>query len=253
LIRLVLFDLWGTLLAGDAGDPPSVAREAVRVRRAGEALATRGLTYDEQRIRAAFAAADAEHGRIHADGRDITAEARTILYLRHLDESIADRLDDDGWRALHNAILTPALESPPHAVDGAREALMAVKALGLPTGLVSNAGITPGFVLRQVLAGHGLLEHLDETVFSDEVELAKPSAAIFERALDAFGVAPSEAAFVGDQPVLDVLGPMAAGLWSIQVGDLREDGIVPHVRIPSVADVIEGLRELNEITALEPA
>jgi FMN phosphatase YigB (HAD superfamily) len=128
-----------------------------------------------------------------------------------------------------------------------------VKARGLPVGPVSNAGTTPGFVLREVLAHHGMWPHFDDAVFSDEVELAKPAAAIFERALDAFGVAPDEAAFVGDQPILDVLGPMAAGLWSIQVGDLREDGIVPHVRIDSVAAVLEGLRELEEQMALDPA
>jgi putative hydrolase of the HAD superfamily len=115
----------------------------------------------------------------------------------------------------------------------------------MPTGLISNAGITPGFVLRRIMDGHGLLEHIDHAVFSDEVELSKPSAAIFERALDAFGVEPAEAAFVGDQPVLDVLGPLNAGLWSIQIGALSEDGIEPHARIASHGELLPALRGLG--------
>ena len=101
---------------------------------------------------------------------------------------------------------------------GVVEGLDALKALGLPIGLISNAGLTPGVVLRRIMDTHGLLEHFDHTIFSDEVELAKPSEAIFTHALEAFGVEPAEAAFLGDQPVLDVLGPRNAGIWSIQIG-----------------------------------
>lgn len=243
MIKLVLFDLWGTLIVDD----PAVARQRARRRVDDVAaeVASLGMPYTHDDVRAAFAAADAEHGRVHADGRDFTAEGRTVLYLRHLDPAIAERLDDEGWRRMHRAVLTPALTHSPSLMPGALEALLDVKALGLPIGLVSNAGATPGFVLREILERHGLLAWFDETVFSDEVELAKPAAAIFEHALDAFGVAPGDAAFVGDQPVLDVLGPVAAGLWSIQLGELSHDGIEPHARISSLAGLVPAMRSLG--------
>ena len=168
-----------------------------------------------------------------------------MLYLRHLDPTLADRLDDEGWRRMHKAILTPALSAPPGAMRGARDVLIDVKAVGLPIGLISNAGVTPGVVLRRIMDDHGLLEHFAHTIFSDEVELAKPSPAIFEQALDAFGVEPGEAAFVGDQPVLDVLGPRNAGIWSIQIVDLSEDGIEPHARIASLDALVPALRGLG--------
>ena len=90
-------------------------------------------------------------------------------------------------------------------LPGAVEMLAALKALDLRIGLISNAGITPGVVLARLLDDMGMGAHFDLTVFSDEVELSKPAAAIFQHALDEMGLAPEEAVFVGDQPVLDVL------------------------------------------------
>jgi putative hydrolase of the HAD superfamily len=203
------------------------------------------MAYEIAGIAAAFEVAATEHEKIHAAGLDLTAEGRTVLYLRHLDPEIGERLDEAGWKSMHEAVLTPALHVRPAMIAEAPDALAAIKGLGLPIGLISNAGTTPGFVLREILDGFGLLSHFDSTVFSDEVELAKPAAAIFERALDEFGVAPEEAAFVGDQPILDVLGPRAAGLWSIQVGALEEDGIEPHARISELSELVQALRELG--------
>jgi HAD superfamily hydrolase (TIGR01509 family) len=239
----MLFDLWGTLIQ----DVPAnmEARDAMRVNMTRDALAARGHAYDEDRIAAAFRIAGEELSRVHADMRDLTAEGRTILHLRHLDPDLGERLDDDGWRAMHAAILTPSLSRPPAVMDGAVAALGQIKALGIPTGLISNAGTTPGFVLRQVMDRHGLLQHLDHTIFSDEVELSKPAPEIFEHALDAFGVDAEDAAFIGDQPILDVLGPRNAGIWSIQLGDITEDGIEPHARIASLGELVPALRGLG--------
>lgn len=242
-LRLMLFDLWGTLLLDD----PDVTymRDRLRTSMASGVLSSLGMAYEEARIESAFIAAGAELMNIHADGLDITAEARTILYLRHLDESIAERLDEDGWRRMHEAVLTPALQRPPSPIDGALDALAEVKSLGVSVGLISNAGATPGFVLSALMERYGMLQYFDHTVFSDEVELSKPSPAIFAHALDLFGVEPGEAAFVGDMPVLDVLGPRAAGLWSVQVGDITDDGIEPHARIATIDGLVPALSALG--------
>jgi putative hydrolase of the HAD superfamily len=245
-IRAMLFDLWGTLFVDDANGVATMERRnAARVRMAGDALTALGFRYDAERIDTAFRAAGEAHGLVHAEGLDLSAEGRTVLYLRHLDPALADQLDEDGWRRMHEAILTPALSAPPGMMPGAVEVLSEVKSLGLPIGLVSNAGATPGFVLRRIMDGHGLLGHFDHTTFSDEVELAKPSPGIFEDALDALGVEPAEAAFLGDQPILDVLGPRNAGIWSIQIGSRTEDGIEPHARIATLPELVPALRGLG--------
>jgi HAD superfamily hydrolase (TIGR01509 family) len=242
-LKLMLFDLWGTLFLHD-GPHEGEPRDALRRKLVQHALAERGMYFDMADIASAFAQAAREHSAIHADARDIAAEARTVLYMRHLDETIASRLDDDGWRTLHRAVLAPALELRPALMPGAVEAVRAIKEMGVATCLVSNAGLTPGYVLREILSDYGVLPYLDHAIFSDEVELAKPAPAIFERALDEFGVAPGDAAFLGDQPVLDVLGPQSAGIWTVQLGDISEEGIVPHARISALGALVPALRSL---------
>ncbi|HZP58219.1 MAG TPA: HAD family hydrolase [Dehalococcoidia bacterium] len=244
-LRAMLFDLWGTLFVHAPGEGD--ARAALRFARVQAALDALGERYALDEIRTAFDAAAREHERIHAQSLDISARGRTVLYLRHLDETLPDRLDGAAWRALDEALLTTALEVPPDVIPGSLDALAEVKALGLPTALVSNAGLTPGFVLRELLERAGLLPYLDLTFFSDEVELAKPAPAFFAMATGELGVEPAEAAFVGDQPVLDVLGPRQAGLWSVQLGDLEGDGIAPHARIAHLSELTGALRGLGLI------
>jgi putative hydrolase of the HAD superfamily len=243
VIRAVLFDLWGTLIEEDpaAAEP----RRRARARGAQEALARLGLRYDLADVEAAFLAAGTEHERVHARGLDLSARGRTVLYLRYLDETLPDRLDEEGWRLLDAAVLEPALEHRPLLIEGAVDALKDVASLGLGVGLISNTGATPGYVLRRILDDFGLLPHLGLTVFSDEVELAKPNAAIFQGALEEMGLAPEEAAFVGDQPVLDILGGRQAGLWVVQYGDRPATEAEPHARISHHGELIGALRDLG--------
>lgn len=243
MIRAVLFDLWGTLIAEDPA--ASEPRRRARASRAHAALSRLGLRYDLADVEAAFLAAGTEHERIHERGLDLSARGRTVLYLRYLDEALPDRLDEDGWRMLDAAVLEPALDHRPLLIDGAVDGLKDIAAHGLGIGLISNTGATPGYVLRQILDDFGLLPHLGLTVFSDEVELAKPNPAIFHAALEEMGLAPDEAAFVGDQPVLDVLGGRRAGLWTIQYGDRPATEAEPHARITHHGELLAALRDLG--------
>jgi FMN phosphatase YigB (HAD superfamily) len=57
-------------------------------------------------------------------------------------------------------------------------------------------------------------------------------------------LAPEEAVFVGDQPVLDVRGARRAGMWMVQIGDLAADGAEPHARINALDELLPALRSL---------
>ena len=247
-LRLVLFDLWGTLFILE-GPGEDQGRGELRAALTQEALAAAGHHFEIDTVRASFRETGDPLAAIHARGLDITAEARTVLYIERLAPGLGAQFDEETWLRLHRAVLTPALTARPLAMPGGVEVLREVKVLGLPIGLVSNAGATPGFVLREIMDGYGLLEHFDHAVFSDEVELSKPSPAIFERALDLFGVAADEAVFIGDQPVLDVLGPREAGLWTVQLGDLTADGVEPHARIAHLGELVPALRTLGLLEA----
>ena len=245
MIRAVIFDLWGTLIYDD----PDVGeqRNQLRLRSARDTLAAFGHAYDRADIEAAFLAAGTELARIHGTERDISPRGRTILYMRHLDESLGELLGDEDWRLLDEAILTPALTHRPPMLPGAIDVLTGIKARDLRAGLISNTGITPGIVLSRILSDMGLMPHLDLAVFSDELEISKPAPAIFEHTLDELGLAPEEAVFVGDQPVLDVLGARRAGMWMVQIGDLAAEGAEPHARIGALDELLPALRSLGLI------
>lgn len=246
MIRAVLFDLWGTLILDDP--ETSEARRVLRIENARAALAGAGFDYAAVDIEAAFLAADVEHEALHDDERDFSSRGRTAACMRHIEADLCDRFDDGIWRELDAAILTTALKHRPAMMPGAMETLAALRSLGLRCALISNAGITPGFVLRQLLDDLGLLSYLDPTLFSDEVEMCKPATAMFEHALAELGVTPEQAVFVGDQPRLDVFGSRRAGLWSVQIGDLTADGIEPHARIGRLDALIPTLRKLELLT-----
>jgi FMN phosphatase YigB (HAD superfamily) len=72
-------------------------------------------------------------------------------------------------------------------------------------------------MLRLVLDRLGLIPYLSVLSFSDEVGLRKPHPEIFLRTLSALGVAPAEAAHVGDDVTTDVAGARAVGMRAIHL------------------------------------
>ena len=149
------------------------------------------------------------------------------------------------------------LEAEHEAWDPARELASTSHALldslrrrGLKLGLVSNA-FDPGWLLHRDLDRMGLGERLDFAVFSSEVGVRKPHPAIFERALDALGVDPARALFVGDRLYEDVRGAAEAGMRTVQAlwfrADEHPDGGEPDHEAFTQMDV------LNIVERLRPA
>jgi HAD superfamily hydrolase (TIGR01509 family) len=98
------------------------------------------------------------------------------------------------------------------AYPDAAPTLTALRARGVRVAAVSNVG----FDLRPVLAGLGLLDHLDAVVLSYEVGAVKPDPRIFAAACAALGVAPVEAVMVGDHAAADG-GAADAGIRTLLI------------------------------------
>lgn len=178
-------------------------------------------------------------------GEDVTPEERARHVIAQFDPAAADRATAEDIDAFIEAYGGPILHTPPEILEGAAEAVREARARGLAVGLISNTGVSGGRHLRPVLEAHGLLEHFDVLLFSDELRRSKPHPGIFEAALDALGVTAAEAAFVGDTPRYDVGPPRRYGWWVVQVGD-RDDGDPPaHARVPGVGDLFPALDALG--------
>ncbi|MDP2674433.1 MAG: HAD family hydrolase [Dehalococcoidia bacterium] len=157
---------------------------------------------------------------------------------------MARRLPPAGSRAVDEALVGAIRHHPPVPAPGAHDVLEEARRRGLGVGLVSNTGITPGYVLRALLAESGLLAYLQALTFSDEACLAKPAPEMFLCTLEALRVAPANAVFVGDMPHADLAGALAVGMWAVQMGDKQLNGVQPHARIdalPELFGALEGL------------
>lgn len=76
----------------------------------------------------------------------------------------------------------------------------------------------------------GMAHYFQVSVAAHRVGRAKPDAAIFHAACEAIGVAPQEAVYVGDDPLLDVQGAQQAGLRGIWINRAE---LVPKRVLPA--------------------
>ena len=237
-LQAVLFDLWETLIR----DTPERAapRRAWRTQRVREALAAHGLDVAYDVILATLDATSRGLTDLHDIGRDTTSRAG--LFSDELAKTTGRRLPAAALPALEEVITVLHPELAPSLAPHAIETLTALKALGLGTGLVSNAGFTTAPHLRALLDYHGLTPHLDVLVFSDELQIAKPDARVFQCALNALGRDAAACAFIGDSPHNDVFGAQSAGLFAVQLGARTRDGVRPEARIDGLQELIPALR-----------
>jgi HAD superfamily hydrolase (TIGR01509 family) len=91
------------------------------------------------------------------------------------------------------------------------ESLRRLRAAGLRLGIVSNSD---GRV-EEALDASGLRDYFDVVIDSSLVGVEKPDPAIFRAALDALGIGPEEALYVGDLYEVDVVGARAAGIEAV--------------------------------------
>lgn len=97
--------------------------------------------------------------------------------------------------------------------EDVRPTLIGLRARGLRLGLVSNRGEP----LAPVAEALGLADLFDLALSAGETGLWKPEPEIFLTALARIGVAPEEAAYVGDNFHADVEGARNAGLTPVLI------------------------------------
>ena len=101
---------------------------------------------------------------------------------------------------------------------GAVEVLADLRAAAYPIALISMcAPDTPGMWRSSPLAGS-----VDVEVFSSEVALRKPEAAIYLRACEGLGVQGSECLYVGDGSYRELSGAAQVGMRAVLIRDPDE-------------------------------
>lgn len=236
--RAVTFDCWGTLIH----ERETHTAYATRVSALGRSAQTAGAVVASGSERAALDRAWHRHWSLWHEGiasgpREIADWALAELGVS--EAAVAEELAREFSEA--------ALESEIVPLAGAGTTLERLAAAGVRRALICDTGFTPGTVVRQLLAGAGLLQYLEVLVFSDEAGVPKPHAKVFDSALEALGVPARAALHVGDLRRTDVAGARAAGMRTVRISDHHDD----RSDHPEADHVVESHAQLCEILALE--
>ena len=205
-----------------------------------------------QAIRAAMQATVDAFVAVHQDNRDIDAQERIALFLRHLDPSL--RPDHDlaasHHEAVRDAIHDSAIYCPPTLLPGAAEALERLRGYGVRMALVSNAGLSPGSALRILLNEMGIGHYFASHVYSDELRAWKPDRRMFDEAIFGLGVRKEDVFFVGDTPEADILGAQSFGIGGTAlVGTKRVEGVQATLSLDGVHQLVDALVERGYLAA----
>ena len=222
-VRAVVFDLDDTLVPQQAWLAGAWAAVAAAGAELGRAL---GIAVDESELLQALVA-DAAGGTARGGiiDRAVTAVAPELPVPPLV----------DAFRSFRAPSLAP-YAGVVDALDRCRAAV--------PVGLVTDGD--PG-IQRAKLAAAGLEGTFDAIVLSDELgrEHRKPHPLPFRTVVAALGIAPGDAAYVGDRPDKDIVGAAAVGMVAVRVrtGEYADapDDVVPDADLPGAAEAVAWL------------
>jgi HAD superfamily hydrolase (TIGR01509 family) len=119
-------------------------------------------------------------------------------------------------------------------VDGFDETMDELDLRGLVVGIISNSDGR----LEDRLDEIGIRDRFDFVLDSAVVGVSKPHPRIFELAIEASGLAPSEAAYVGDYYEVDVVGARGVGMTPVLFDPYGAYGDVDCEVMRRFADVV---------------
>ncbi|MDR2182321.1 MAG: HAD family hydrolase [Treponema sp.] len=255
-LRAVLFDLYGTLFISAAGDIAS-----------GSGAAEDGAAVDAGMSAWFRAAVKARHARAHAAGvawpevrveeiwAEYSAQGKTASPLVE-DNSTKEACSGGAERSREIALRYECAVNPVYPMPDALETIRALRGQGFILGIISNAQFFSPLLFDAFFGAAPAALGFDPglLIYSFEAGEAKPSPALFARALDALaqrGVKAAETLYMGNDLRNDITGAAAAGMKTcLFAGDRRSLRLRPDERgyprpdmtVRSLADAARRLR-----------
>lgn len=241
MLRLALFDLDDTLFAHARAVREGILAHsrALGIAGADDALQRRWHALEEEHYHR-YLAGELDHdGQRRARAIDFAADAGVTLSPEEASTWFAQYLVHyvAAW-TLH---------------DDALPVLDRLGAAGVRIGIITNGRLD---VQLGKLDGIGITDRIEHVIASGDVGVAKPEARIFALACERFGVAASDALYVGDRLGTDAIGAAAAGLrgvWLDRVGGPEHGRELPAEALALDVRRIRSLDELDEHLGLPPA
>ncbi len=249
-IRVVFFDLYGTLFISGSGDV-SCSKERIDEERFGTLLKRYGILSNHVTIlQGYFDEIKSRHAFLRRLGVDYPEVQVEKVWMKVLGTgSIA--------RAREFAVEFESLFNPVWPMPAARDLLRYLKGKGIKLGIISNAQFFSPLLFPALmgssLRGFGFFEDL--LLYSFKYEHAKPSPFLYCRAklgLSRLNIAPEQALYVGNDMLNDIYPASTAGFCTaLFAGDkrslrLRRDdpqcaGVIPDITVTDLKELTEYL------------
>lgn len=253
-IEAVIFDLGGTLLHYHDAESPDAARPFRRITLAGYGAllqALRELGYDVPATDAMAERLDEEIRRTYLADLDELRGGTIETPVQAALAAAGVQLDPEAWQQVRSHFYN-RIDEIVSPREGMLETLQALRERGYKLGLISNT-YWAADLHDQHLAEHGLLDFLPVRVYSCDAAHRKPHPSIFKLALDALGVEPGEAAYVGDRPDVDVAGAQQVGMHGIlirsphrpEADEMLAGGVTPDAVIGELPELVSALEQLE--------
>jgi HAD superfamily hydrolase (TIGR01509 family) len=164
-------------------------------------------------------------------------DARTAMWSAALaasgapaDAALAQKCADDYGRYRNDVL---------ELLPGALDVLIALRARGCKTGIVTNGFAATHHEKVDLL---GLRPYIDGLFLADEMNMVKPDPEIFRLVCRTLGSEPARTAMVGDRFDRDVVGAGEAGLFTVLVDihaiPLPAGAVPPDAVVAGIGDVL---------------
>jgi putative hydrolase of the HAD superfamily len=241
-IKTITFDLWETLISDT--QVQNDLRTEYRVSKTVQLLLAAGVAVDLSDLYAAHEEVWHRCQERWKTAVDLPFTGQVRLFLDLVRPGLASSLPEETAGRIARVYADAVLHYPPALVPGTLETLRALKKKRFRLGLICNTGRSPGFILRELLDGFGILKRFNLALFSDETIVRKPDPSIFRQALTALAAGPSDALHVGDSVANDVRGAMAAGMqavWIRKPGEPEPECLASIDSVAGLPAVLESL------------
>ena len=205
----IIFDLGGTLIYFEGSWPEVMAEAGMELHRS---LSETGLDLDQDGFMQEF------HTQLETYYVERESDYReyTTLYV------VQKVLQVWGYSDVEESVIRGGLQAMYAVTEGhwhvEQDAALTLETLGekgYRLGLISNAGDDAD--VQTLVDNANLRDYFDLIITSAAEGIRKPSAHIFHKMLNYWGIEPAQAAMVGDTLSADILGARKAGLYSIWI------------------------------------
>lgn len=213
LIQAITFDFWNTLYW------TKISANNERINIIEKVLTEQGYTLKTESIEDAVKKAWNYWDEVWLNERR-TANAvewfREVLKL--LNVSFRDSLIEETAGKIGHAVLSGISEPAAGSVETIKKLSKKYK-----LGIISDTGVSPSYVLKELLSRAGIIEYFNVLVFSDEFGMSKPDKSVFMHALELLDVEPEAVVHVGDLKRTDMEGAASVGMYSVRYAGVYDD------------------------------